>query len=566
MTTRNMAAASLRPAAPRRLQRPQLPADAEHGIGLAVIALGPNLPFWQAALAQRDLAQPATWAFAALLFVLLVALHTLLLAPFASRRTVRPLLSLAAIASTLAAYFIHAYGVVLDPTMLRNVLATDAREAGELLTPGFAGACALAAVLAALPWSIRVKAMPWRRALLARAATLGIALLAGGAALLLSFHDFSSMIRNDRSLRYLISPANVVWSLGSALAGDAHVAAAASDPAEPATRAAQATGAHKPTLFVLVVGETARAANFSLNGYARQTNPELEQLDVVYFKDVTACGTSTEVSLPCMFSPFGRAAYDEQRIRRHESLLHLLARAGLDVVWLDNQSGCKGVCRGLETHDVSHAQTPELCAADRCLDEVMLQGLAEVAARAQRDTVVVMHQLGNHGPAYFRRYPADLRRFTPACESQDLRSCSREEIVNAYDNAILYTDRFLARTIGALAALQPRFDVALAYVSDHGESLGENGLYLHGMPYLIAPREQKEVPMLWWFGQGAAHALDIDLACLQLRARAPASHDNLFHSILGLLSVETARYQAAQDLFSGCRTNALVSLPPPAQN
>ena len=110
--------------------------------------------------------------------------------------------------------------------------------------------------------------------------------------------------------------------------------------------------------------------------------------------------------------------------------------------------------RGLDTRDLSHEKLPALCSEDRCLDEVMLHGLADVAARAQRDTVVVMHQLGNHGPAYFRRYPPDLRRFVPACESQDLRSCSREEIVNAYDNAILYTDRFLARTISALGALE----------------------------------------------------------------------------------------------------------------
>jgi len=446
------------------------------------------------------------------------------------------------------------------------VLATDAREASEFLTPGFAAALGLGVALAALPWLACVKPQAWRRALLMRSVTLGVALLAGTGALLLAFQDLGSLMRNDRSLRYLITPANVVWSLGAALAGDAHVAAAASDPVEPAMRMRTAGGASKPLLFVMVVGETARAANFSLNGYARKTNPELERLDIVYFKDVAACGTSTEVSLPCMFSPYGRTEYDEQRIRRHESLLHLLARAGVDVVWLDNQSGCKGVCRGLDTRDLSHEKLPALCSEDRCLDEVMLHGLADVAARAQRDTVVVMHQLGNHGPAYFRRYPPDLRRFVPACESQDLRSCSREEIVNAYDNAILYTDRFLARTISALGALESRFEVALVYVSDHGESLGENGLYLHGVPYLIAPREQKEVPMLWWFGEGSARALDVDLPCLQGRAQVAASHDNLFHSTLGLLSVTTPSYKAARDLFGGCRGGALVSLPQPARH
>jgi lipid A ethanolaminephosphotransferase len=340
------------------------------------------------------------------------------------------------------------------------------------------------------------------------------------------------------------------------LATDARRSGAPRDPPEPAVRAV--TAAHKPTLLVLVVGETARAANFSLNGYPRQTNPELARLAVVNFPHTAACGTSTEVSLPCMFSPFGRADYDEDRIRRHESLLHLLARAGLHVVWLDNQSGCKGVCEGLELRDLSRARLPGVCDAERCLDEILLHGLRDVVAQATGDTVVVLHQLGNHGPAYFRRYPAAFRRFEPACERRELADCTREQIVNAYDNALLYTDHLLARTIGYLDGLRDRYDVALLYVSDHGESLGEHGLYLHGMPYAIAPREQLEVPMLWWFASDSARSLDVDLACLRRRAAEPASHDHVFHSVLGLLAVTTPRYRPQLDVFSGCRPTRLA--------
>jgi lipid A ethanolaminephosphotransferase len=335
------------------------------------------------------------------------------------------------------------------------------------------------------------------------------------------------------------------------LVGDARSATVARDPPEPAVRAAPAS--RKPTLFVLVVGETARAANFSLGGYPRPTNPELARLPVVYFAHTTACGTSTEVSLPCMFSPFGRADYDEARIRRHESLLHLLARAGLRVVWLDNQSGCKGVCDGLQVRDLSRAQVPGLCDGERCLDEILLHGLRDAVGGTTADTVVVLHQLGNHGPAYFRRYPAAFRRFEPACESTEFADCTREQIVNAYDNAILYTDHLLAQAIGYLDGLSDRYEVALAYVSDHGESLGERGLYLHGMPYAIAPREQLEVPMLWWFGADSARAFDVDLDCLRRRAQQAVTHDHLFHSVLGLLRVATPRYRAERDLFEGCR-------------
>lgn len=538
-----------------RLARPTLSVEALITLVTVALAVGTNVPFWRSVLAGRAATDVSFWRFAAALAVLFVTVHFLLLATVATHRTVRPLLALAISTGTLAAYFVAHYGIVLDPAMLRNALRTDAREAAELFTPGLVTAAVLALGLAALPWSIRLKPRRLRHAALARASTLGVALLTGTAALLVSYQDLSSLMRNRHELRYLVTPANVVWSLAHVLASDAQGAVAAREPPEPVARVMR-PGGGKPQLFVIVVGETARAANFSLNGYPRDTNPALAQLDIVNFSRTTACGTSTEVSLPCMFSPFGRANYDEKRIRRHESALHLLARAGIRVIWLDNQSGCKGVCDGLDARDLSREHTPELCANDHCLDEILLHGLKSVADRAV-DTVVVMHQMGNHGPAYFKRYPAAFKRFTPACESIELADCTREQIVNAYDNAIAYTDHVLARTIGELEALRSRFDVALVYASDHGESLGERGLFLHGLPYAIAPPEQIEVPMLWWLAPDTAHALNIDLACLRRRAAEPAAHDNLFHSILGLMSVQTPRYSEKLDLFAPCRNPAL---------
>jgi lipid A ethanolaminephosphotransferase len=254
-----------------------------------------------------------------------------------------------------------------------------------------------------------------------------------------------------------------------------------------------------------------------------------------------------------MFSPFGRSDYDETRIRRHESVLQVLSRAGFRVVWLDNQSGCKGVCAGLETHDLSHANVAPFCRGGSCYDDILLHGLRTLTAGASEDLVVVLHQLGNHGPAYFRRYPPELRRFTPTCETNDLGACTREQIVNAYDNAILYTDRLLSALIADLSAMAAHHDVVLGYVSDHGESLGENGIYLHGLPYAVAPAEQLEVPMLWWLPPDSARSFAIDLQCMQGRSTSGASHDNLYHSLLGLLGVETLRYRPERDLFAPCR-------------
>jgi len=273
---------------------------------------------------------------------------------------------------------------------------------------------------------------------------------------------------------------------------------------------------------------------------------------VVNFPQVAACGSSTEVSLPCMFSSLGRENYDEKRIRSQQSLLHVLDHAGVATLWRDNQSGCKGVCDGLAYEAMDDSGDPQLCKGGRCLDEVLLRGLPSRLAAASGDTVVVLHQLGNHGPNYFERYPPAFRRFAPVCETAELGKCQSPQIVNAYDNALLYTDHFLARTIAALKE-QQSFDAALIYVSDHGESLGEKGLYLHGMPYSIAPREQTRVPMTMWFSPGFQRQTGLDTRCLRQHADAEVSHDYLFHSVLGAMDVATALYRPERDLFAPCR-------------
>ncbi|HET7775834.1 MAG TPA: sulfatase-like hydrolase/transferase, partial [Azospira sp.] len=333
---------------------------------------------------------------------------------------------------------------------------------------------------------------------------------------------------------------------------------AAQGPRQPlgtdAALAASWQQRQKPALFVIVVGETARAGNWGLNGYGRQTTPELAQLDVINFREVDSCGTNTEVSVPCLFSAYGRRHYDESKIRGSESLLHVLDHAGLKVLWRDNQSGCKGACDGLPTESLASAGIPGLCDGERCLDEVLLHNLEQVLADDKGNRVVVMHQLGNHGPAYYKRYPDAFRRFTPTCDSSDLRQCSREQIVNAYDNALLYTDHVLARTIAFLKTQEKRYDTAMVYVSDHGESLGENNLFLHGIPYSIAPQEQTRVPMVMWFSPGYARDFKVNVPCLKARAQKLASHDNLFHSVLGLLDVQTSVYERDMDLAAECRS------------
>lgn len=412
-------------------------------------AVAGNTLFFSAALQGRSWNQPAAWAWALALGVMVVGLHVLVLAPLANRWTVKPLLTLLIVTSALATYYMQRYGVYFDPSMVRNVLATDLSESRELLTPSLLPHLLGYAVLPlVLLWRVDIRPVPLPRAVFRRLAVMAVAAAATVVAVVTVYQPLASLMRNHKEVRYLITPANYLWSAAAVGLAQAKGAAA---PRQALGLDAQPgpswTAKAKPRLLVLVVGETARAANWGLNGYARQTTPELAQLPVINFSQVGSCGTNTEVSVPCMFAPVGRRDYDEARIQGSESLLHVLARAGVDVHWRDNQSGCKGVCDGLSMDYVEKIPAAAtLCSQGRCLDEGLLIDLDQRLAQVQGTQILVLHQLGNHGPSYFRRYPDAFRKFLPDCRNDDLQRCSAEEIVNAYDNALLYTDQ--RRAIG----------------------------------------------------------------------------------------------------------------------
>jgi lipid A ethanolaminephosphotransferase len=368
-------------------------------------------------------------------------------------------------------------------------------------------------------------------------------------------------VRNNMHLRYIVNPiAGFTSAVAVGVAPHFHkskqLVPITAGTALGASYAAQG----KPPFLLLVVGETARADHFSLNGYARETNPELTAAGALSFRDVHSCGTDTRDSVPCMFSPLDKAAF-EKRSAEHENLLDVLQAAGLAVLWLDNQAGCKEVCARVPTQstsDLPRAVADRLCSGGECLDEALLVGLDERIARLpeerrKKGVVLVMHQMGSHGPAYYKRSGPAQKRFLPECTSTTLGQCEPGQLVNAYDNTIVATDHFLA---GAIAWLQRHGDgyaPALLYISDHGESLGELGIFLHGLPYRFAPEVQKRVPFIAWFAPALAARRGLDVACVGSSLATPLSHDNLFHSVLGLLDVTTPTYRAALDAFAACR-------------
>ncbi len=271
----------------------------------------------------------------------------------------------------------------------------------------------------------------------------------------------------------------------------------------------------------------------------------MKQEDVISYKNFWSCGTSTAVSVPCIFSIYSRSEYDSSKVQSTENVLDILQRSGVNVLWRDNNSSSKGVALRVPYESFRTADTNPLCDGE-CRDEGMLNGLQRyINNHKSGDIFIVLHQLGNHGPAYYKRYPESFERFTPVCKTNQLEECSKEEVNNTYDNIILYTDYFLSKVIALLKENSANFETGMMYVSDHGESLGENRLFLHGLPYLFSPEEQRHVPAIMWFGESFD---DMDITALQQKSGKRYSHDNLFHTILALLEIETNVYDSEMDI------------------
>jgi lipid A ethanolaminephosphotransferase len=520
---------------------------------LWLVALG-NFPFWRSLWQATGGLHAGNFFFVLTVPLFVLAWVYLLLSLLTWLRATRTALAIVLLISAPAGYFIDAYGILLDHSMVANILETHPSEALELLSWRLWMWLAVFGVLpAALIACVGVTRTRWTRELGAKALGMAGAVICLAVVLLVNYQSYASLLRNHRELRLLLVPSNIFAAVHGHLTRRLGAPAALEVVGADATRAFAKARTTKPTLTILVVGETARAANFSLNGYRRPTNPELARRDVLSFSDVSACGTSTAVSLPCMFLDAGRAGFKATLALRHEGLLDVLQHAGIAVRWRDNNSGCKGVCDRVPHEDLSNLHVAGLCRSDECYDEILLHGLQTYLDKQDSDTLIVLHMKGSHGPAYFKRYPPAFEIFAPACDNIQLDRCSRQAIVNAYDNTLRYTDYVLSQAIDLLRNNAEHFDTAMLYVSDHGESLGENGLYLHGVPYALAPREQIQVPMLLWLSDGLRERLHIDAMCLRAQQQAPLSHDNLFHSILGLSNVQTAIYRPERDLFRPCR-------------
>lgn len=511
-----------------------------------------NFSFWERTIAAMWRPNVASMGFLASVFVLVWWVQALPLLLMPTRRLMRIAASILFVIASLSSYFTQAYGALMNKDMLRNALQTDPAEASALLTPHlFAYLLLLGVLPALLVWKVELPRIKWTKQLAQRAyVAIGVLLICATGVLSFSA-EYAVYLRAHKPIRFALSPlASLSSTIGLLTQARGTEARGTIDPGGAAYRTSEPQP--KPLLVVLVVGETARAANFQLGGYSRPTTPGLAEREVVYFSQAVACGTSTAISVPCMFSHLPREQFDVDEASRYTNVLDSLSDAGMDVEWHDNNAGCKGVCARVSTTKYAQRADDALCGQPYCYDEIMLEDLESRTRSISRDTVLIFHQIGSHGPAYYQRYPEGFERFKPACRSNELQHCSEQEIINAYDNTIAYTDFVLSKQIDILRAHADTVDSVLIYASDHGESLGEQGVYLHGMPYAFAPRVQKEVPMLVWLSDGYSRRVKINRECLIARAREPASHDVIYHTLLGAAQTRDRAYDRRLDLISAC--------------
>lgn len=471
------------------------------------------------------------------LFIAVVAILILLMSLFHILLPVRVVGSLFLLISAMVGYFTDQFGTVIDVMMIQNIMETNLSEANDVISTGLVLRIGLLGVLpiVVVCWA-PMKRSTWIREL---RSTILIAVAALGVIVVCFFvHSahYISAIRTHKQLRYYSTPAYPIYSVGKYI----HDSFRIDEPKFKvlAKYANTPENDHHKKLVIVVVGETVRADHFSLNGYARETNPMLSQQDrIISFGNISSCGTLTAVSVPCMFSFLNQEDIDISTAKYTENILDVLAKANVNVLWRDNNSSSKGVADRVDYEDFRSPKLNPVCDIE-CRDIGMLSGLQAYIDRKKGDILIVLHQMGNHGPAYFKRYPPEFEVFKPACHTKELSKCSKEMIVNAYDNALRYTDYFLSSIVDLLKANSLQFEATMLYVGDHGESLGENGLYLHGMPYLFAPKAQTHVPMIAWISPSS----NIDYQRTLARSDVPNSHDAFTRVLLKLFEIETDIY------------------------
>ncbi len=429
-------------------------------------------------------------------------------------------------ANTVAWYFMLNYQVLFDKAMMGNVFNTRYTEASEFLT---AKLVVVVLIVTLVPAYLITKIRIIASSRLTVAKHMGIHML---ATVSIAYMLSSTWLWVDQHAKYL-GGYMLPWSY-VANSFRYHQAVSAEKMTQTWLPKLEFID-HSKQLVVLVIGETARAQNFSLYGYDKNTNPKLSQEHIKVLPNTKSCATYTTASIACMLSHQQTTGMYAQQF---EPLPSYLTRHGVKVVWRTNNWGEPKI--NVSKYQKAEELRPNCTASDCDYDGVLLSGLEElIRSTEENKMLLVIHQKGSHGPLYYQRYPNQFNLFKPVCQTVELSKCLESELINAYDNSILYTDHLLASIINSLKR-QSDFESTLIYISDHGESLGEEGLYLHGTPMAIAPEVQYQIPFIIWNSAAKYPATN---------HATEYSHHNIFHSVLGSLGAVSEVYEASLDVF-----------------
>jgi lipid A ethanolaminephosphotransferase len=469
------------------------------------------------------------------LTLVVMSVLTIIVSFFSIIIPVRIVLSSLLLFSAMAGYYTDSFGIIIDNVMIQNIAETNIDEATDLLSlEYFLTVLLLALVPIACLFMVKIDKWSWTKNCWLQISNTIMALGVITVSLYIFSAQFTNFFREHKPLRFYLNPIYPIYSTGF-FVKDVLEQQENNEFLVVVNSANDIDKESHKKLYIVIVGETVHAGNLSINGYKRETTPLLAQRDdLISFDEFYACGTSTAISVPCMFSFDNRESFDNKKARRTQNVLDVISKAGVSVLWRDNNSSSKGVADRVEYQNFKSPELNSVCDIE-CRDIGMLDGLQGYIDDQEGSVLIVLHQMGNHGPAYYKRYPKDFEKFTPACQTSELSACDTSEIVNAYDNAILYTDYFINETISLLEENNTNFETAMFYIGDHGESLGKNGLYLHGMPYMLAPEEQTHVPLIAWFGSSS----HVDMESTVKQSKKESSHDAFSFSLLHALNIST---------------------------
>ena len=483
-----------------------------------------NIPFFRFVINNSNESPLGViWLIVSLIIIMLaVNFMMTYLAMFCLRIVGRIVLAILSIINATATYFVLTYGVFIDATTIENVFNTRYSEASGFFSWGLWLFIIVFGLLPALFCLFQPVVMGKVKKLgIYCGCSLAIILVIG----LLNIKQTLFLSQHDTELGGLLQP----WSY---IANTYRIINfSMNEQAEEIKLPDGKITDDEKAVVVLVIGESARKANFQLYGYKRDTNPLLsKQKDLKVFQ-ANSCATYTTAGCEAILEPKDCGDL-------YELLPNYAFRMGADVSWRTSNWGEPPI------HVDEYLTDPELATifgVSNAYDDILFRGLRErIESSAKNKVLIVLHTSISHGPQYASKYPKELEIYKPVAKNVEEGQKNVGMLINAYDNTILYTDFLLDGLINTLRAMTD-WKSCMIFISDHGESLGENEIFMHGLPMQLAPKEQYEIPFLVWTSE--------DFRAYRSDLPEVLEQHYIFHSVLNLLSIQSPAYDEDFDIF-----------------